>query len=233
MADVTTPAVTKTDDDESFAVAYLRNHPGLLTRYPDLLESLELSHAAGSAISLIERQVEVLRGKNARLEDRMSRLLETARENEQRANAVLRLARDLIRAPSLGAVAMAVRRSMDADFAVDAVFIGLTLRSFSRHDIEGITPLRSGHPLLKTYENFFRTRLIECGPIPEATSVLLFPNNAELMRSAAIVPLEKQKTLGLIALGSVTPDRFRPRQGKLFLEMIADLIATAIRARLK
>lgn len=232
MADVISPAAAK-DDDESFAVGYLRNHPGLLARYPDLLESLELSHTAGSAVSLIERQVEVLRGKNARLEDRMSRLLDTARENERRASAVLQLARDLIRAPSLGAVAMAVRCSMDADFSVDAVFIGLTLRSFSRHDIDGIVPLRPGHPLLKTYQNFFRTRLIECGPIPESTSKLLFPDSAELMRSAAIVPLEKQKTLGLMALGSVRPDRFKPRQGKLFLEMIADLIAVAIRTRLK
>ena len=36
------------------------------------------------AANLIERQVDILRAKNQRLEDRLSQLLETARENEKR-----------------------------------------------------------------------------------------------------------------------------------------------------
>lgn len=232
MAGIAVPEGAQTDE-EARIVDFLRRHPDLLSRHPELLETLELSHASGSAVSLIERQVEVLRGKNARLEDRMVRLLETARDNERRANAVQKLARALIRAPSLAAVATALRQAMRKDFAVDAVFIGLTLRSFRRHDIDGITPLEPGHRLLQAYENFFRTRLIECGPISVATSALLFPHAAEPLQSAAVVPLDKEKTFGMIALGAHQPERFVPRQGKLFLEMVADLAATAIRARLQ
>ena len=219
--------------EEARVVEFLRRHPDLLNRHPELLETLELSHASGSAVSLIERQVEVLRGKNGRLEDRMSRLLETARDNERRANAVQKLARALIRAPSLAAVVAALRQSMREDFAVDAVFIGLTLRSFRRHDIDGIIPLEPGHRILQIYENFFRTRLIECGPISAETSALLFPRALEPLKSAAAVPLDKEKTLGMIVLGARQPERFVPRQGKLFLEMVADLAATAIRTRLQ
>ena len=52
------------------------------------------------------------------------------------------------------------------------------------------------------------------------------------MLSAAIVPLEKEKNLGMLVLGSRELERFQPRQGKVFLEMTADLVAAALRARL-
>src|SRR3546814_1528199 len=44
------------------------------------------------------------------------------------------------------------------------------------------------------FENFFRTRLIECGPIEADKAQLLFPKS-EAIQSAAIVPLEKEKSL--------------------------------------
>ena len=79
--------------------------PLLLTRHPVLLEQLEVAHAAGSAVSLIERQVELLRGKNQRLEARLEKLIDSARANEVRADKTLKLALALIRAPSLAAIA--------------------------------------------------------------------------------------------------------------------------------
>ena len=111
--------------DEEQVVAWLKAHPQLLTRHPHLLEGLELRHAAGSAVSLIERQVELLRGKNARLEARLIRLIDTARDNEARAEGVLRLARGLIRSPSLAAIVVGLRQAMREDFKVDEVFVGL------------------------------------------------------------------------------------------------------------
>lgn len=211
---------------------YLETHPQLLTEHPSTLEKLELAHAAGSAVSLIERQVEVLRAKNARLETRLERLIETARANEKRTEGVLRLARALIRAPSLASVAAVLRRSMLEDFDVDEVFIGINANAFTRHDIEGIAPLEPDGALVRAYANFIRTRLIECGPIDEKRARLLFPKAQQPVRSAAVVPLEKEKNLGLLALGSREGERFQPRQGKLFLDMLAGLAAAAIRARM-
>jgi uncharacterized protein YigA (DUF484 family) len=36
----------------------------------------------------------------------------------------------------------------------------------------------------------------------------------------------------MIALGSRDAERFQPRQGKLFLEMVAELVAAAVRVRM-
>ena len=217
---------------EAQVVAYLKAHPQLLTEHPQLLESLELSHAAGSAVSLIERQVELLRGKNQRLEARLERLIDTARDNETRAESVLRLARTLIRAPSLANIVVGLRSSMKEDFGIDEVFIGLNPGAYKRHDIEGVAPLEPGGAVARAYDNFLRTRLTECGPIAEDRARLLFPKAEKPVLSAAVVPLEKEKNLGLLALGSSDAERFQPRQGKLFLQMTAELVAAAVRARL-
>ena len=218
--------------DEAQVMAFLRADPQWLTRHPVLLESLELAHAAGSAVSLIERQVELLRGKNARLESRLERLVETARENEVRAEKVLRLAHTLIRSPSLAAIAAGLKASMREDFDVDEVFVGVNGAMFKRHDIDGVIPIDLGAPIARAFDNFIRTRLIECGPITPERAALLFPKAEQPIASAAVVPLEKEKNLGMIALGSRDPERFQPRQGKLFLEMTAELVAAAVRARM-
>lgn len=218
--------------DEKQVVAFLKGRPEFLLRHPELLEHLEVVHASGSAVSLIERQVDLLRGKNLKLEDRLARLLETAADNEKRAANVHKLARTLIRAPSLAAVVAGLRACMKEDFGIDEVTIGVNANVYKRHDIEGFVPLEPESALVRAFENFIRTRLIECGTIEAERARLLFPKAEQPILSAAIVPLEKEKNLGLVALGSREAGRFLPRQGKLFLEMTAELVAAALRARL-
>jgi uncharacterized protein YigA (DUF484 family) len=95
-----------------------------------------------------------------------------------------------------------------------------------------VVPVESSGAIARAYDNFLRTRLIECGPITPERSSLLFPKAEHPMGSAAIVPLEKEKNLGMIALGSRDAERFQPRQGKLFLEMTAELVSAAVRTRM-
>ena len=218
--------------DDAQVVAFLKANPDFLARHPELFEILELRHAAGAAVSLIERQVEILRGKSGRLEDRLKALLDAARDNELRAANVHHLARSLIRAPTLAATVTALRKCLREDFNVDDCWVGIAAGALKRHDIEGLHVLDPAGPVAKAFENFMRTRLVECGPLDEARARLLFPQAKVLPQSAAIVPLEKEKDLGMLVLASADPQRFQPRQGRLFLDMTADLVAAAVRARL-
>lgn len=218
--------------DEASVIAYLKANPDFLARHPELLEKLELRHSSGAAVSLIERQVEILRGKSSLLENRLGALLESARDNEARAANVHRLARSLIRAPTLAATVTALRKCLREDFSVEDVWVGVSAGALKRHDIEGLHPIEAHGAIAKAFENFFRTRLLECGPLDAARAKLLFPQAKALPASAAIVPLEKEKDLGMLVLASADPQRFQPRQGRLFLDMTAELVAAAIRAHL-
>lgn len=228
MAEVKQPAALT----EEQVLAHLKAHPDFLTRHPELLETMQLQHTSGSAVSLIERQVEVLRGRSQRLEDRLTQLLENARDNERRATNVHRLARTLIRAPTLAAAITGLQQCMREDFGIDEAWVGVVPGLLKRNDIEGLHKLDAEGAVSKQFENFLRTKLIECGPLSEARAKLLFPKAAELPQSAAVVPLERDKNLGMLILASRDPQRFQPRQGKLFLEMTAELVAAALRAKL-
>lgn len=232
MSDITTAKPDADVQDEGRIAAYLRRNPDFFQRFPDLLEIMELRHAAGSAVSLIERQVEILRGRSHRLEDKLKGLLDNAQDNERRATGVHTLARTLIRAPTLAAAVLGLRKCLREDFGVDEVFLGVTAAHLKRQDIDGLTRLDPGGPLVKALDNFFRTRLLECGPIDDARARLLFPHAAVAPKSAALVPLDREKNLGVLVLASVDADRFQPKQGRLFLEMTAELVTAALRAKL-
>jgi uncharacterized protein len=225
-------AVPRPTLDDKQVAEYLRAHPDFLSRHPELLELLELRHASGPAVSLIERQVEILRGKNQRLEDKLGRLLEAARDNEKRASHVHKLARTLIRAPTLAATVKGLAKVMKDEFQVDDVFVGVHAPTLTRQDIEGLARLDGRDAVTRGFDDFFRTRLVECGPLDAARAKLLFPNARELPQSAAIVPLDREKNLGMLVLASRDPQRFTGGQGKYFLEVTAELVTAAIRARL-
>lgn len=224
------PAVPELDEEQ--VTAFLKANPDFLARHPELFEFLELRHASGAAVSLIERQVEILRGKSSMLEDRLKALLDAARDNESRAANVHRLARSLIRAPTLAATVTALRNCLREDFNVDEVWVGVSASALKRHDIEGLHVIDPAGAVARAFGDFFRTRLLECGPLDEARAQLLFPNAKQLPASAAIVPLEKERDLGMLVLASVDGARFQPRQGRLFLDMTAELVSAAVRARL-
>ena len=61
---------------------FLRDNPTFLYDNPDILENLYLPHSTGSAISLVERQVSLLRERNSELRSRLNILNSKAEENE-------------------------------------------------------------------------------------------------------------------------------------------------------
>ena len=76
---MTTP--TKTDPTEKMVREYLRNNPTFLDDNADILESIVVSHDSGSAISLVERQVGILRDRSKEMRGRLDNMLQTAHEN--------------------------------------------------------------------------------------------------------------------------------------------------------
>lgn len=218
---------------EREVIAYLFENSDFFDRHPEVLEHLNLRHSAGSAVSLIERQIEILRVRNHQLQSRLAELLETARENEARVWHLNNLARMLIGAESAGDLVTGLASCLKRDFEVDAVFIGIKGVPPKRTPM-GLRYLDSGDSVLKSYDNFFRMGQVVCGPLKSEQSRLLFPqqpSDVPLLSSAA-VPLGKPSTRGLMVLASRDARRFQPDMGTMFLELLADLVATALRHEL-
>ncbi len=76
------PEFVEEDLSENAVHDFLQDNPDFFERHSALLSSLRLPHVARGTVSLVERQVSVLRQKDLKLERRLKDLLEVARAND-------------------------------------------------------------------------------------------------------------------------------------------------------
>jgi uncharacterized protein YigA (DUF484 family) len=86
--------------NDSSVAEYLQTYPDFFERNSSLLTKLRLPHVrdVGATVSLVERQVEVLRERNQSLERKLKELVDVARANDALADRIHRLSQRLIRA---------------------------------------------------------------------------------------------------------------------------------------
>ena len=211
---------------------YLAAHPDFFEKHAMLLSSLHLPHSTGSAVSLVERQVSVLRQQELKLERQLRELIDVARANDLLSAKIHELSLQLLAAADLAATIAAVEEAMrsgfDADQAVlvvfgdPEVFEDVTHGRFFR-----VVPRKD--PSLKPFSTFLNGSGARCGRIRDSQRAYLFQHDADEIGSAALVPLGKGAEIGFLAVGSVDSDRFHPGMSIDFLTRLGDLIAGALK----
>ena len=223
--------LTAVESEEEAIAGYLQRNPEFFERHQGVLARLKLPHArGGAAISLVERQIEVLREKLTGLESKLGELLRTARANDAIADRLHRFTRRLLRAvPRTEAIARieaGLREDFDA-FHASLVLVGehpeLPAQRFVRQ-----VPIDD--PNLKSFESLFASGKPRCGQARDSQREFLFGPEGLEMGSVALVPLGDKGSIGLLALGSPDKDRFHPGMSTEFLGRMADLIADALTA---
>src|SRR5215471_250296 len=91
--------LSATESEEESVASYLQHNPDFFERHQAVLTRLRLPHVrGGSTISLVERQIEVLREKHAALEGKLAELVRVARANDVVADKLHRFTKRLLRA---------------------------------------------------------------------------------------------------------------------------------------
>jgi len=199
---------------------YLKNHDDFLQRHPDMLDYLHVSHASGSAISLVEKQVSVLRERNTDIRQRLKALTANARDNDALYEQTRALVLKLLDADSVAALYRIFITSMQEDFRVD--YAGMILYGSSG----GSEGWRTEAPevVKKEIGSLFRGHKAVCGTLRTEELTFLFAEDVAI-GSAALMPLSVEgAVLGLIAVGSADGNRYNNQVGTLFLSHIAEVI---------
>ncbi len=208
------------DLDEGQVLAYLQAHPELLTRDPEFLGELRIPHAAGGAVSLIERQVDTLRRENNDLKQRLDQLIRLAHDNDQLNHRLHQLTLELIDAADFDEVLTIIEDQLHDQFKADAV----ELRLFSATRLRGENDQGPGDPELEAVLDFFDAGRPLCGPLDRKPMDTLFGGEADDIQSAAVMPLSGDDILGVLAVGSQDPQRFHPDMGTDFLVRLAEVV---------
>jgi uncharacterized protein len=222
--------LTAAESEEESVAHYLSQNTDFFERHQNLLARLRLPHVrTGATISLVERQVEVLREKQAGLEEKLAEFVRVARANDALADKVHRFTRRLLRANSREQVLTEVEASLREDFdAFNSVLLLIGTGS-DAPATRFVRALTAEDPNLKSFESLFASGKPRCGQVRDTQREFLFGTDANEIGSVALVPLGEKGSLGLLALASADRDRFHPGMSTEFLARMADLITDALK----
>jgi len=220
------------DDDNTslkeVVATYLRKNPEFLEEFPDVLETLHLNHNSGVAVSLIERQVEQLRRKNESLSRQLNQLVQVAAENEQLMTRLHQLTLELMLISSRKEFFTHLGNSLLHDFSADILQICLFDQDIARDAGEDVKHLRADDPEMEAFQVHLDKDRSVCGRLSESKLEFLFGSKARWVQSTALVPLGEKGEHGMMAIGSSDDARFYPGMGTLFLDLLANVIASSL-----
>ncbi len=224
-------AYVEEDISEQAVHDYLAADRDFFERHPDLLGMLRLPHAKGGTVSLVERQVSMLRQKEFRLQRKLKELIGVARANDLLAAKIHELTLALIRASDLPAtisvIEDAMRSAFDAEHAVLVLFSDPAVFGDSDRG-RFLRVIERGDDGLKPFASFLGGRGPRCGKVRDAQLEFLFPGAHDEVGSVAMIPLGKKADLGFLTIGSSESERFHPGMSMDFLSRVGDLITISL-----
>lgn len=215
--------------DEASVIAYLNAHPEFLGHHPELLLRMSIPHPQAGASSLLERQIRLARDKHRDLQGQVIELLQAAAGNEQLfrqcQHLVLRVLDQTRIAPErLAGLLDTVETELRRGFGLDAAVILLAPERFpalpERARLDADARDRQLGPELLAG--------VWCGTPTLAERAFLFGAAGAALQSAASLPLGANGRLGLLALASSDPERFRAGMGTLFLDFVGALLTAVL-----
>ena len=224
----TSPASPLADLTEADVAAFLRNDVDFFVRHEALLAQLRLPHArGGSAVSLVERQVETLREQKREAEAKLREFIAVARDNTALQEHIHRFACALIGASSLEAIAGALERSLREDFQVRDFTLVLLQKPVASLASSRLRFATAAEAAACGLDAVLAQAAPRCGNLRDSQRDWLFPAHPGAIASAAVVPLGGGSA-GLLALASPDAGRYHPGMSTDFLTRIAELLSAAL-----
>lgn len=210
---------------------FLVENPDFFERHSDLLSVLRLPHGSTGTVSLVERQVSVLRQKDLQHERKLKDLMSVARANDTLVEKIHQLTLELLAAEGLGATLTTLEESLRADFDVDQSILVLFGAPEKFADIKGgrfFKTVARDDESLKPFDTFLGGNGPRCGQVRDVQRDFLFSKETDEIGSAALVPLGTSAENGFLAIGSADADRFHPGMSSEFLARLGELVARAL-----
>ena len=212
-----------TEDD---IADFLLNTPDFFGRHADLLSAVMLTSPHGNrAVSLQERQAEMLREKIKLLEHRIMDMIRHGNENMIIADRLQRWARSLFMTAAPQDLPRAMAEGLQEEFMVPQVAV----------KVWGVAEAFAAEPFalgvsddVKSLASSLMSPYVGANAGFEAVSWLA---DASRVASVALIALRRgtePQAFGLMVLASPDPQRFHAGMGTDFLERMAELGSAAL-----
>jgi len=206
---------------------YLAGHPEFFEQHPHLLADLALPHPHdGQAISLVERQSLILRGRIQSLEARIAQMVRHGSDNDATADRMVQWARALLAEDCAARLPQVALERLRALFAVP--FAALRLWSLRPEYAQLAVAAPVGEDVRRLAASMVAPY---CGANVGFEPVRWLEAGEAAVHSLAMMPLRAgsgAEVFGLLVLGSPDKERFHLTMGTAFLTRIGELTGAAL-----
>ena len=235
-------SLAKTDDlilDDESVANYLMEHPDFFSTHEDLLLSLRIPHKSGQAISLLERQVSLLRRKNDETQDKIKSFVENAKENDELFEKTRTIVLNIINTVSLQDLSNLIEEKLKKEFdaSCSKLFFATEDKIEESESTLFLLPLEL---TIKVLGKLFQRKRAYCGTLNSDQASLFFPDSTNIS-SVAIIPIHfhdeskfKAKLPGvpLLVVASNKEKHFNSSLDTLFLDFIGEILSAQIKSLL-
>lgn len=219
MTDNALPPITEDDIAE-----YLTNTPDFFERHAEVLSAVQLtSPHSQRAISLQERQAEMLRGKVRDLELKAAEMIRYGKHNVDIADKLQDWTVALLKARQADDLVRVVTTDLAAIYDIPQIALRLWGVGAAHNGADFAAPVETA---VKDYAN----DLVQayCG-VRRDLPLLNWLVDGDAVQSMAVVPLRRDdQVFGLLVLASELDTRFTADMGTLFLERISAQASAAL-----
>ncbi|MET0518911.1 MAG: DUF484 family protein [Burkholderiaceae bacterium] len=210
---------------------FLINTPGFFERHAELLASVQLSHPHGArAVSLQERQAEMLRDKIKGLEFKIIEMIRNGQENVGIADRLHRWTKALMLTLDAAELPEVLLRELRHQFIIPQAGLRLWGADARHAEAEFAQPVSAD---VKSFAASLNQPYCGVNSGFEAARWLSTAENGGGATSLALIPLSRNhgatvQSFGLLVLGSPDPTRYTAEMGTEFLARIGDIASAAL-----
>ncbi|NNL57459.1 MAG: DUF484 family protein [Pseudomonadales bacterium] len=218
--------------DSQQVADFLRCEPDFFRQHPDVLAGMTLPHASGNAVSLVERQVAILRERSMQTRHKLGELLDIAKDNDALFAKTQALVVALLQSTSTAELIAVTQQHFSQQFFVELTNIMvITDAPEQLAALIDAQHLRSEAEAGAQIASLLNPGPTLCGVLREAEAEFIFsPANEATHGSAAVATrslqlsaTENGATL-LLAVAHHDSDHYNRNTGRLFIDHIADIL---------
>ena len=213
----------KSNDIQSEQIAdFLKANPDFFKDHAELLLDLNFTHEnRGEAVSLIQRQVELLRNHLTQNRERLAELATNAKHNESLLKRFQTLAIGLATANDHNHAINILNRTICLDFGLSLLEVVVPEDSWPDPAAQVVTLPEDAY---QEFANAVYNIPIYLGKTPDKLREGVLVNQHELARSIAMIKIEIAEHEGYIVIGSKDEKHFQNDMGTEFVTFLAEYI---------
>ena len=203
-------------------VAYLLANPDFFVDRDSLLLKIQVPHKSKGTISLVEKQLDVIRDRQKETKRQLKEFVENAERNKEIFDKSRRLILSMMAAKRGSEFFAALEKGLKRDFGCKAnslVVFGKTKQ------INPFTSRLPAEAAKKYIGALMHSKAPTLGTLRPREQDFLFRDQSQKVKSAAVLTIrDKNKCLGLLAIGSSDEEYFTSNMDTVFISFISEAL---------